>query len=436
MAVGAQEQRICEEVERRRDDLVELASQLIRFDTTAWSPGDPARDEARLQGLIAERLAAAGAEVELWEPSPGAVAGSRQVPAGVRFDGRPQLVARFAGAGGGRSLLLNGHVDVVSSEPAERWTSAPNEPEVRDGLLYGRGACDMKGGVACIVLAAEVLAALGLRLSGELVVCTVTDEEHTGAGAIAAVANGVRADAGIVAEPTSFDVWVAVRGDVIPTITVPGRPGHAGIEHPDWRQGGAVNAIEKATVVQGALRSLHEEWQRRPDHRHPHLSPGHVIPTRIEGGEWVVNVPASCRLTYHVAYLPAHADGEGWGTAVERELTDRVERAAAADPWLRENPPRIEWSVDIPPAEVSADEPIVAVALGAGADVGRQGRVAGLDSWHDGATFTRFGGTPSIAFGPRRIEVAHTVDEHVPVGDLVACAKALALAAVRFCGAA
>ena len=130
------------------------ASALIRFDTTPREPDAPARDEAALQARLAERLEAAGAEVELWEPRPRTSRG-RQVPPGLGFAGRPQLVARFPGAGGGRSLLFNGHIDVVSAEPNERWTSDPFSPRGPRRALYGRGACDMKGGVAAMVFAAE-----------------------------------------------------------------------------------------------------------------------------------------------------------------------------------------------------------------------------------------------------------------------------------------
>jgi acetylornithine deacetylase len=221
---------------------------------------------------------------------------------------------------------------------------------------------------------------------------------------------------------------------VIPTITVEGRAGHAGVEHPDWRAGGAVNAIDRARVVMDELAALHDEWQSRDDHRHGSLSPGHVIPVKVSGGDWVVNVPASCTLTYHVSYLPAHADADGWGTRVEAELTERIERAAARDDWLREHPPRIAWSVDIPAAEIDPDEPVVRLALGAGADLGLTGCATGFDSWYDGATFTRFGATPAVAFGPPAIEHAHAVDESVAIDDLVACAQAYAIAALRHCG--
>ena len=332
MDEGQRERLIVDEIDRRRDELVELASALIRFDTTAREPHDPPREEAALQSYLADRLRAAGAATDLWKPAPEDVAGSRLVPPGLRFDGRPQLAARFAGAGGGRSLLLNGHMDAVSSEPRDRWTSGPNEPEVRDGNLYGRGACDMKGGIAAMVFAAEILSRLGVRLAGDVVVCTVTDEESTGAGGVAAVAHGVRADAGVVTEPSGFDVWVACRGSLVPTIRVTGKPGHAGVGQPDWREGGAVNAIERATVILDALADLQAEWRTRPDHQHPYLSPGEIVPTLISGSEWVVSYPASCEVTYHVAYLPVHADEGGWGRAVEAELLERISSAARDDP--------------------------------------------------------------------------------------------------------
>ena len=344
------------------------------------------------------------------------------------------MAARFAGSGGGKSLLFNGHIDVVSSEPRDRWTSDPNQAEVRDGNLYGRGACDMKGGVACMVYAAEVLSRLGVTLRGDLIVNTVTDEESSGAGGLAAVRHGVKADAGIVTEPTAFEVWVACRGSLTPTITVLGRPGHAELAQPHWRSGGAVNAIEKLGIVLDAVATLREEWRGRADKQHPYLSPSDIVPVIVKGGEWTVTYPASASLTCELMYLPANADDDGWGTLVEAEVERWFADAAAADPWLAENPPTVDWTLDIPPAEVDPEHPLVAATLAASERVGEPSRLGGLDSWFDAATFTRFGETPSIGFGPRDIAWAHTIDEYVPVDDLVRCSQALALAAVDYCG--
>ena len=433
--MNANEQRVCDAIAAGRAELVQLATDLISFDTTARSPDDPPRDEAALQGYLAERLRRAGASVELFEPTQADVAG-RQIPFDLPFEGRPQLVARFAAGGTGRSLLLNGHIDAVSVEPRARWASDPFAAEVRDGNLYGRGACDMKGGVAAMVFAAELLARQGVRLAGELIVNTITDEESSGAGGIACARRGVRADAGIVPEPTGFDVWVACRGTVYPTIRVEGRPGHAEVAQPHWREGGAVNAIEKAQIVIEAMGRLREEWRERAEHRHPHLSPPTVVPTVMHAGEWPVTYPASCEIVAGVCYLPVQADEHGFGTLVERELEQWITAAANADPWLAEHPPTFEWATDVPPMEIDPSEPIVALMQQATAEIGAPGVLAGLDSWYDGATYTLSAGTPSIAYGPRSIAWAHTIDEYVPVDDLVRCAQAIAVAAMRFCGTA
>jgi acetylornithine deacetylase len=429
----------CESIDARRGEVVALAAELISHNTTVrGEPDEPARQERAVQELLAARLTEAGADVELWEPEPGALdEWRRQVPAGLGFAGRPQLIARFPGDPELPSLHLNGHIDVVSAEPAERWQSPPFEPEVRDGRLYGRGACDMKGGVAAMIEAAVAVAGSGVERRGDLVVSTVTDEEWNGAGALA-VASRVNADAGIVPEATDFEPWVACRGVLNPTVTVRGRPGHAEMPQPDWRQGGAVNAIEKATIVLAAVRELRERW--RTEHGdHALLAPGELIPTVIEGGEWWVNYPASCTTVVDVTYLPEQGDADGaWGDGLARKIEEWVLERTRDDEWLAENPPSFEWGTNLAPAEIPADHPIVATALAAGAELGRPGKAAALQGWHDAATFTRFG-TPTISYGPAGLSndgetLAHAVDEFVPVDDLVDCAKTLAVAALHWCG--
>jgi acetylornithine deacetylase len=430
------ERAIVEAIAARRDDLVSLTSELVGFDTTARNVGDPARDEAALQEHLGERLRAAGAAVEIWEPDPAALAGEPLVPDGLDFAGRPQLAGRFSGSGRGRSLLLNGHIDAVSVEPRDRWSSDPHEADVRDGRLYGRGACDMKAGVAAMTIAAETLAAEEVDLAGDLIVCTNTDEESSGAGSTACARHGVRADAGIVLEPTGFDVWVACRGSSYTEITVPGRPGHAEIEQPHWREGGAVNAIEKATLVLDAIRGIRERWRADESLRHPYLSPPDIVPTLIQAGEWVVTYPASCRISGGALFLPQQADAGGFGSNIESEVEQAVLQATAEDDWLAENPPQFVWSAGVMSMSIPEDAPIVSLLGEARDDVGRTGKLAGLDSWYDGATFTVFADTPSVGFGPGGFQTAHAIDEYVPVDDLVACAQAVALAAVRFCGEA
>jgi acetylornithine deacetylase len=438
MGLSDAEQRVCEEITARQDQLVQLATSLIAFDTTARSPGDPPRQERALQEYLAGRLSGIGASVDLFEPDADAMQGKPLVPPGLDFAGRPQLIAHVPGAGGGRSLVLNGHIDVVSAEPVAEWTSDPFAPEVRDGLLYGRGACDMKGGIAAMVFATEVLSSLGVGLRGDLIVATNTDEESSGAGGTALVERGLRADAGIVTEPTGFDVWVACRGSEYGVIAVPGRPGHAEVRQPDWRDGGAVNAIEKAGVVLDAIASLRAEWAARPELQHELLSAPSLLPTMARSGEWPVTYPASCELTVAVMFLPVQEAAD-----VRREVEEwLVARCAEADDWLAVHPPTIEWWPNgVMPFEIGTETPIVATTLAASGAIGRPGKIGGLDSWYDGATLSTLGGIPSIGFGPPGfdadgVSVAHMVDEYVPVDGLVACAQAIAVTAMRFCGVA
>jgi acetylornithine deacetylase len=443
MGLSSDEQRVCEAIAGRVDDLVELASTLIGFDTTARKPGDPPREEAALQRYLAERLKDVGANVDLFVPEAGAMAGKPLVPPGLDFAGRPQLIATRRGRGSGPSLVLNGHIDVVSVEPREEWTSDPFVAQVRDGKLYGRGACDMKGGIASMVLATETLAELGVELGGDLLVATNTDEESSGAGGTALVERGLRADAGIVTEPTGFQVWVACRGSEYGVIRVPGRPGHAEVRQPSWRQGGAVNAIEKAVVVLGAIESLRRDWASRGEYQDPYLSPPSLLATMAQAGEWPVTYPASCELTIAAMFVAAQADESGWGSRVRSEVEEWILRESAiADEWLREHPPTFEWWPNaVMPMQIAETEPIISLVVDASSDVGHPGRIGGLDSWYDGATLTQLAGIPSIGYGPpgfdaEGVSVAHMIDEYVPVDGLIGCAQGIAVAAMRYCGVA
>jgi acetylornithine deacetylase len=427
------EERVLARIRDGRDSLIGLLTELIACDTTARGPDEPARDEAKLQGIVAARLAALGADVDVWEPEAFVAGESPVIPYDYDFEGRPQLVARLPGAGGGRSLLLNGHIDAVPYGDLERWDSHPLVAEVRGDYLYGRGANDMKGAIAAFVHVLEALRAEGVRLRGDVLVATDTDEESNGAGSLRVAERGVTADAGICGEPTGFDVWAACRGTLNVRITVPGRTGHAEMPQPGWRDGGAVNAIEKLEPVLAAIRSLREDWRTRADGRHPLLAPPDIVPTVLRAGEWMVTYPDSAVLTCDAQYMPVRVDPAGYGKEVREEIVARLNAAAATDPWFTEHPLSVEFVAETAPAEVPGDHEIVRLALQTAGELGHEGRHSALDSWHDAATFTRFG-TPTVSFGPGGFETAHRENERVPVQDLVDHACAVALIAMRFCG--
>ena len=215
-------------VAEREDELVQLVRTLVGFETVSvdLSPGSEHREnqEGDLQAFVAERLGALGARVDSFEPDAAALAGHPMMPPWHHWQGRPITVATLRGAGGGRSLIVNGHIDVVSPGDLGRWTTPPFAADVRDGRIYGRGAVDMKGGVAAAIFALEALAAAGVRLAGDVIVETVPDEETCAMGTVAVIERGYRADAGLVPEPTRLGFWIATRGLLHGAVRVPGAP--------------------------------------------------------------------------------------------------------------------------------------------------------------------------------------------------------------------
>ena len=430
----ADEQALVDRVADRRDDLVALACELIRFDTTSrGGPEDPPREEAALQQALADRLRARGAEIDLWEPSPEDAADHPLSVEGLGFEGRPQLAARLRGAGGGRSLLLNGHIDVVPARQDEGWEHHPFDPQVRDDRIVGRGACDMKGGIAAMVLAAEVLAETA-ALRGDLIVCTNTDEESSGVGGLACARRGVQADFAIVPEPSSLEVWPACRGTVYCTIELTGRAGHAEQEHPHWRDGGAVNAVDKGRFLLEGVDRLRREWRTRNDLKHALLDPPDIVATRfVADAGWHVTIPDRAEIDLSVLILPQQADARGWTSDAQQEVEAYLRRWCDTDSWLAEHPPSFRWHTEVNPSETPVDAPSVRALLGANAALGLPLTLGGLGSWYDGATFALEAGTPALMYGPRAIDYAHTVGEYVPIDDLVKCAQGIAVAGWRLC---
>lgn len=425
-------------VEEHEEDLVDLVRTLVGFDTTSvdLSPGSEwmENEEADLQSYLARRLRAAGAEVDQWEPDAGAFRSHPMMPPWHHWRNRPLTVGVFRGTGGGRSLLINGHVDVVSPGEHERWASPPFSAEIRDGRIYGRGAVDMKGGVGAALFALEAIRACEIELAGDVIFEAVPDEETCAMGTIAAIERGYRADAGLVPEPTRLNLWVATRGLLHGTLMVPGRSAHAEMNQPRWQEGGGVNAIQKTLLLLQALNDLSAEWAGREDRRHPLLGIPAVHPTIVRGGSFISTVPERCDLALNTTYLPGDADSEGYGSVPRGEIERAVAEAAAADDWLAANPPTWSWYTDYPPSEIDAQTAIVSVVREAGRELGVEVQPEGIDTTYDGALLSLFADTPSPAFGPGDLARAHAPDEWISIDELLLGARLYARATVAWCG--
>ena len=343
-----------------------------------------------------------------------------------------------AGRDSGRDLLLNGHIDVVPAGDEAAWTTPPWDPAVRDGRVYGRGAVDMKGGLACALFAAKAIRDSGVRLRGRLSVASVVGEEDGGTGTLATILRGHTADGAVVIEPTELSVISAQAGSLMFRLTIRGLSAHGCV-----REEG-VNAIEKFWPLFAALRRLEAdrcgvagggETPVAGDPRSP-LFARYRLPWPIEvgtvrAGDWASNVPDT--LVAEGRYGVAVGETVG---AARRVFEEAIARAAAADSWLAEHPPEVEWwGGRFDPAVTDLDSPIVASVVDAAAAVtGSAPSIEGVTYGADMRLLVNVGGIPTVLFGPGDVRVAHMADEYVPIDQLRAAAQTLILTALRFCG--
>lgn len=425
---------LLEAVEEKTNRIVKLTSDLVKFNTTSPNPGQEPFDDQRCQEYVSEQLRQLDFKVDLWEPDINKLSHHPFYIKGQNFNSRPILAARLKGSGGGRSLILNAHIDVVPADNGSKWKHDPWGGEVKDGKVFGRGSCDMKAGAAAIIAAAEVISNSKVELKGDLIIETVLDEEINGMGTVACIDRGYKADAAIIPEPSNLKLWIATRGLLWAKAIVDGRSGHAELNHPHWTEGGAVNAIEKASQILCAFRSLELDWTRRSTKKHELLSTPRIVPTIIKSGDFWATIPDKCEIEMDIQYLPADRDEKGYGSKVKKEIEDHLSRSCQADTWLARHPARIEWIMDLPPMEVERNHPLVRNVASAAEAVSVKPQISALDSWDDGAHLMNLARIPSISIGPGPTEQAHVVDEFVLVETTVRTAKVLCVATADWCG--
>jgi acetylornithine deacetylase len=314
------------------------------------------------------------------------------------------------GTGGGQALLLNGHIDTVGVAGMDR----PHQPAIRDGRLYGRGAYDMKCGVAASMLA--VAAAGQRRLRGDVIFTAVVDEEYAGRGT-QSIARRYHADAAIVAEPTELELIVAHKGFVWLEIETLGVAAHGSL--PD--QG--VDAIAKMGRVLVELDLLGQDLRARP--AHPLLGSGSLHASLISGGQELSSYPERCVLAVERRTLPGETPA-----AVEAELQAIVDRLRHTDPALKA---LVRRGIDRAPLETPPDAALMSSLVPIAAQVlGKQPAIAGAPYWTDAATLWA-AGIPSVLFGPSG-DGAHAAQEWVDLASVEACAQIYLATAVDFCG--
>lgn len=430
-------ERVVEGATRHREETIALLQALVRVPSVnPYFSGyrDPSC-EGDVQDILAARLERLGARIDRWEPDGEALAKYADGPGyypGRQFQGRPNLVATLSGSGGGRSMMLLGHADVVS--PGEGWTADPFAANRHDGAVFGRGAADMKGGMAAAIAALEILAAEKIRLRGDVIVASVVDEEAGGMGTLAVVDRGYRAEAAIIPEPSDLNVAPLCRGIVWGRITISGRSSHIEMPQPHWQDGGAVDAIALGRKLLDAIDDLNRQWAGSPSKRHPLLPlPCQVLVSMLDAGEFPTAFAGQMRITFDAQYLPAERDSHGLGSRVKTEIEEFLAGFAQQHEWLRENTPSIEWLVDADCAETPGDHELTRTVHAAAESVGAVSRIEGMSSHTDMGLLVN-AGIPTVNFGPGAPSVAHQPDEHVSERDLLQATMAIAIATAEWCG--
>jgi acetylornithine deacetylase len=413
--------RIHEWITLHREAGTALLQQMVRIASIQGN-------EKEVQLLVADQLRGLRMDVDMWEPD-GEELADHPYFCSPRssFAGSPNVVGVRKGTGGGRSILLNGHVDVVPEGQRNQWAHDPYSGEVVDGKLYGRGSTDMKGGNTALLLALGAIEGLGLKLKGDVIFQSVVEEESGGAGTLAAILRGYRADAALIPEPTNFRIFPKQQGSMWFRIEVKGRSAHGGTRYE------GVSAIEKSIKVIQHILELEKERNARIIDP---LYANNPIPIPInlgviQGGNWPSSVPDTVKLEGRMGVAPEEKLQDA-----KVEMLRWLEQLKEVDPWFAEHPPELQWfGAQWVPGSVDPEHPLMQVLMQQFRAVKQDEPVIEASPWGtDGGLLTQLGDTPCIVFGPGITQVAHYPNEHIVLEDVFTAAEIIALTLIDWCG--
>lgn len=405
----------------REGELIELIQQLVRCDSVLGN-------EASVQQVVADYLRAGGVEPDVWDMPDALLDRPGAGNSGVPFADRPNVAAVYPGTGDGRSLILNGHVDVVSPEPLVNWHYDPWAAEIVGRRMYGRGAYDMKCGAAINMFLARLIRELGIELQGNLTVQSVIEEECTGNGALSACFRDdtrYRADAAIVTESTNYAYTAAHVGVVWFRVEVIGEAVHAAVA---WK---GVNAIYRMIPVIQELQALDA---RLNEQTHPMFEgiehPINLNLGTIQGGDWPSNVAGKCTIECRLSFYP--------GQSVEETriaIAEAIERATERDAWLIEHPPVLSWyGFASAGSAIAPEEPLVQLlSVHHAALYGEPPAPRSGTGTNDMRNFIVYSGIPALCYGCNGFG-AHEADEWLDLDSVVPTAQILAATILDWCG--
>ena len=417
--------KIAQAVAALEPDLVAFISSIVKI------PSLPGNERA-VQEAVARKLESLGLAVDMFAVKREELA---QHPAftddGFSFKDRVNVIARWRGAGSAgqrpRSLILNGHVDVVSPGDESLWADSPWSGRVAEGTIYGRGTTDMKAGLAAAIFAIQALKNLGIEPAGDVLLESVVGEETGGCGTLAGILKGYRADAAVIVEPTDMKICPVQSGALSFRLLVSGRAVHACMKNR------GVSAVEKFYHLFQAMETFEKERHRHFNNPLYH-DPQNVAPISIgviKSGEWHSTVPDRLMAEGRFGIFPDESV-----VSAKEEFVGMIRDAASEDAWLREHPPEVEWfEGQFESGATALDDPILGVLSECHKTiVGQSPAIEGVTYGSDLRLFTNHADIPAVLYGPGDVIDAHTVDERIAIADVIQATTILALTVVNWCG--
>ena len=393
-----------EVLEKNKEKYLERLSELVAIDTHDLGHGIKGGLEKKGQDYIAELFRSMGAEVTLdpmkEEDIEKCFTLYQEGNLGHNQTDRYNVYATFQGEKSGRTLMFNGHMDVMPAEEVEEWTSPPFSPSIRDGKIFGRGTADMKGGLMAATMAVQLLKDAGVPFSGTVKISSVCDEEGGGNGSMQAIMSGERADGVVVCEGTSDELILAHMGFVFFRVKFTGKSCHSGVK----KEG--VSAIDKAIKVIQSLNEKEHEWLLH--YKHPLLPAPNLNVGVIHGGTAGSTVADECMFEVCVHYLPNQMSHN----QVVKEFREVVERVARSDAWLEEHLPEVSIYQSGGGFEMEEDAPFVNSFKRAYSEArGKKVKVVGSPAGCDSRLWKNIAECPTIQFGPGNLAQCHGIDE-------------------------
>ncbi len=418
--------QIMQAVDARFDDAVQFLSELTAHPSTRGN-------EQSAQTFMADALEERGFEVDRWQINVDDIAHMPGFsPVIGSYNDAVNVVGTRRARGKGRSLILNGHIDVVPEGPLDMWDTPPYEPHVNDGWMYGRGAGDMKAGLVSNLFALDALHDLGFAPAGDVYYQSVVEEECTGNGALACLQRGYRADAALIPEPFAEELVTAQLGVLWFQVHLKGIPVHVAYA------GSGSNAIEAAIPLIAALHEMEARWNlpscRHPDyHNHNHALNLNI--GKIQGGDWTSSVPAWCVFDVRMGLFPGQEI-----EAAKREIEEVLRQAAQQNDFLRNNQPEIIYHGFHAQGYALSDDTSVIAAQAISALETAHNTVTGSDlnklaitATTDARFFGLYADTPALVYGPKA-EAIHGFNERVDLESTRRVTQATALFIANWCG--